>query len=216
MNVELDVDSPEPKDFFSNFTYTGGLFRDNGPRWDMRDWFRSCISCSLDIGDKSPDDNLERWLKNYRVLYLTLGGAKISGINVVQKCWRDADYFGLEKMGPWYEMAQKKPAEAVVFHEICWNLLSQQFQGNIDLDRPFEVCRVIPTYGRQDVHLEERKALPVKELIIPSIGEDEKPPEPSKKRTRDPILDPSSDCFRLLPTETRAHIAANLSTLDFF
>ncbi|KAJ5716014.1 uncharacterized protein N7483_013195 [Penicillium malachiteum] len=117
MNVELNVNSPEPENFVSNFTYEGAVSRHDGPRWDMVDWSNFCISCALEIGDKSPDDNIERWLKHYRALYLTPEGAEISGINVAQLCWRDADYFGSEKMSSWYGIVQKKPAEAVVFHD---------------------------------------------------------------------------------------------------
>ncbi|KAJ5709535.1 hypothetical protein N7493_009826 [Penicillium malachiteum] len=82
MDFELNMDSPEPEDFVSNFTYQDGVYRWGVPGWDKVDWSIYCISCALSIGDISPDDKIERWLKHYRALYLTPEGAKISGINV--------------------------------------------------------------------------------------------------------------------------------------
>lgn len=98
---------------------------------------------------------LKSLLSNWAILvYLTPEGAKIGGINKTDYTWEDEVSYGFpsggpELLGPWYPMVAAKPAEAYLFHEDCWVILSQQFARDIDLDKLFEVCKDIPLYGRE-------------------------------------------------------------------
>lgn len=85
-------------------------------------------------------------------MYSTRIGTQLSDVHTTEFNWGVEEGFGDPKrLGRWYFMQAKQPPKAFLFHESCWFILNQQFEGDdIDLDRLFEVCKDIPPSGRPD------------------------------------------------------------------
>ncbi|KAJ5529849.1 hypothetical protein N7527_003242 [Penicillium freii] len=92
-------------------------------------------------------------MASYRAVYLNPDGTKLSGVAVADFDWLE-EYLEVppsdgdaEKYGPWYDKAQDN--EAFLFNESCWPALVKHFaNGEVDLNRLFEVCKNIPGSAR--------------------------------------------------------------------
>jgi hypothetical protein len=87
------------------------------------------------------------------IVYLTPDGTKLSDVAVTDFDWLE-EYMeapptdgNVEKYGPWHDKAQDN--EAFLFHDSCWSALVKHFaNGEVDLNRLFEVCKNIPGSAR--------------------------------------------------------------------
>jgi hypothetical protein len=93
------------------------------------------------------------------IVYRTSDGARLSDVFFANLDWhemqRDCGHLGYservalrEKFGRWYQMSCLNPSQAHIFHESCWIVLSRQLEGNLDLDKFFEVCKDVAPSGR--------------------------------------------------------------------
>lgn len=122
-------------------------------------------------------------------------------------------------------MANNKPATAFLIHSCCWSLLIRHFaNGEVDLDRLFEVCRSRPasrtTNGLSSSDFSSIWSSlqhPLQRPIIRGIGDATKQLSKIQRlnigASNNTFI--GADCFGLLPMEIRLEIAAYLSTADF-
>jgi hypothetical protein len=88
------------------------------------------------------------------IVYSTPNGTQLSEVSIADLHWDEAGYLLIsevdaEKVGPWWGMANSKPAKAFLVHLCCWSLLIKHFANEqVDLDRLFEVCRNRPSTRR--------------------------------------------------------------------
>ncbi|KGO38694.1 hypothetical protein PEX1_081440 [Penicillium expansum] len=209
-----------------------------------------CISCEWAISTEYP------WMKRYRayttlIVHLTPGGTQLSDVCIAEYDWHEEEYNtspknrNIETFGPWYFMADSKPAKAFMIHECCWLLLIKHFANEeVNLDRLFEVCRNIPasakaipysklliptgilifnkTYliapGKENlIEINEGPWYPLQRPVIKGIGDASKELSKTKgfKKGFSNKTTFRTDCFGLLAMEIRLEIAGYLSTVDF-
>ncbi|KAJ9486178.1 hypothetical protein VN97_g7167 [Penicillium thymicola] len=168
-------------------------------------------------------------MASYRAVYLTPDGTQLSDVAVTDFDWLEELFedspsgVDFEKFGPWFDMAQDRE-KAFLFHESCWSDLIEHFDnGEVDLNRLFEVCKNIPGSASPSGVLDFGKERedpwhPLERPIIRGIGDATKNLPKAKRENIYSSNNPTSttDCFGLLAIEIRLEIASYLSTIDFF